>query len=187
MNGDSPIADARRRRFQDLVAEVYEPIQRYARRRVDPHAVDDIVSETLMTLWRRLDEVPPEALPWAYGSRSPPRSQSPPGRATPPPSRPTSRERATATVRHRPPARCRTPYRPLTSRRLRSGAPPSVGLGRAGTRRNRRRSRTYRQCRLDPTEPGEKEARPRISKSHERMRHVSGHSHRESTRRKGHD
>ena len=67
MNGDSSVADARRHRFQDLVAEVYEPIQRYARRRVDPDAVDDIVSETLMTLWRRLDEVPSAALPWAYG------------------------------------------------------------------------------------------------------------------------
>ena len=67
MNGDSSIALARRHRFHDLVAEVYEPIQRYARRRVDPDAVDDIVSETLMTLWRRLDEVPSTALPWAYG------------------------------------------------------------------------------------------------------------------------
>ena len=67
MNGDYSVADARRHRFQDLVAEVYEPIQRYARRRVDHDAVDDIVSETLTTLWRRLDEVPSDALPWAYG------------------------------------------------------------------------------------------------------------------------
>lgn len=50
------------------MAEVYEPIQRYARRRVASHAVDDIVSDTLMTLWRRLDDVPDSArLPWAYG------------------------------------------------------------------------------------------------------------------------
>jgi RNA polymerase sigma-70 factor (ECF subfamily) len=59
---------ARRRRFEALAAEVYEPIHRYARRRVDVHAVDDVVSETLLTLWRRLEDVPSQAgLPWAYG------------------------------------------------------------------------------------------------------------------------
>lgn len=67
MNGDRPNADTRRHRFQVLFSEVYEPIQRYARRRVDPDAVDDIVSETMLTLWRRLDEVPADALPWTYG------------------------------------------------------------------------------------------------------------------------
>jgi RNA polymerase sigma-70 factor (ECF subfamily) len=67
MNGAGPIGDGRRDRFQDLVSEVYEPIQRYVRRRVDPDAVDDIVSELLLTLWRRLDDVPPDALPWTYG------------------------------------------------------------------------------------------------------------------------
>ena len=67
MNGDRPIVDPRRRRFQVLFSEVYEPIQRYVRRRVDPAAVDDIVSETMLTLWRRLDELPPDPLPWSYG------------------------------------------------------------------------------------------------------------------------
>jgi RNA polymerase sigma-70 factor (ECF subfamily) len=67
MNRDRPVADTRRHRFQLLVSEVYEPIQRYIRRRVDPDAVDDIVSETMLTLWRRLDDVPPNPLPWTYG------------------------------------------------------------------------------------------------------------------------
>ena len=67
MKGDVPFADSRRRRFQILFSEVYEPIQRYVRRRVDPAAVDDIVSETMLTLWRRLDEMPPDPLPWSYG------------------------------------------------------------------------------------------------------------------------
>lgn len=58
---------ARRGRFEALAAEVYEPLQRYARRRVAADEVDDIVSETLTTLWRRLDAVPEAALPWAYG------------------------------------------------------------------------------------------------------------------------
>ncbi len=65
---DNESSLARRRRFEALAAEVYEPIQRYVRRRVDDHAADDVVSETLLTLWRRLDDVPAHAhLPWAYG------------------------------------------------------------------------------------------------------------------------
>lgn len=67
MTGDRPSADTRRHRFQVLFSEVYEPIQRYVRRRVEPNAVDDIVSETMSTLWRRLDELPADALPWTYG------------------------------------------------------------------------------------------------------------------------
>lgn len=59
---------SRRERFEALAAEVYEPIQRYVRRRVDRDTADDVVSETLLTLWRRLDDVPDRAqLPWAYG------------------------------------------------------------------------------------------------------------------------
>lgn len=55
-------------RFEALAAEVYEPIQRYVRRRVHPDAIDDVVAETMLTLWRRLNEVPANArLPWAYG------------------------------------------------------------------------------------------------------------------------
>jgi RNA polymerase sigma-70 factor (ECF subfamily) len=67
MNRDRLIADHRRHRFEDLVAEVYEPIQRYVRRRADPGDMDDIVSETMLTLWRRLDDVPADALAWTYG------------------------------------------------------------------------------------------------------------------------
>lgn len=68
MNADRRGADTRRQRFEALASEVYEPIQRYVRRRVDPDAVDDVVSETMLTLWRRLDEVPGNAhLPWTYG------------------------------------------------------------------------------------------------------------------------
>lgn len=58
----------RHERFEALAAEVYEPIQRYVRRRVDSPAVDDVVADTMLTLWRRLEDVPPHArLPWAYG------------------------------------------------------------------------------------------------------------------------
>ncbi len=58
----------RRDRFEQLAGEVYEPIQRYVRRRARADLVDDIVSETMLTLWRRLDDVPPHArLPYSYG------------------------------------------------------------------------------------------------------------------------
>ena len=62
-----PMDDTRRQRFEALFSEVYEPIQRYVRRRVEPDAVDDVVSGTMLTLWRRLDEVPSAALAWSYG------------------------------------------------------------------------------------------------------------------------
>ena len=59
---------SRRERFERLAEEVYEPLQRYVRRRADADAIDDIVSDTMLTLWRRLDDVPPNArLPWSYG------------------------------------------------------------------------------------------------------------------------
>ncbi|MEX2622596.1 MAG: sigma-70 family RNA polymerase sigma factor [Acidimicrobiia bacterium] len=68
MQRDRSVADTRRHRFENLAAEVYEPLQRYVSRRVEPDAVDDITSETMLTLWRRLDDLPANArLPWTYG------------------------------------------------------------------------------------------------------------------------
>ncbi|NHC23811.1 sigma-70 family RNA polymerase sigma factor [Nocardioides sp. IC4_145] len=43
-----------------------EPLRRYLARRTDPATADDVLSETLLVCWRRLDEVPEEPLPWAY-------------------------------------------------------------------------------------------------------------------------
>lgn len=58
----------RRRRFEALFREVYEPLQRYALRRIDPATADDVVADALLVLWRRLDDVPADAaLPWCYG------------------------------------------------------------------------------------------------------------------------
>ena len=56
-----------RARFETLAAEVFEPVQRYVRRRIDADSADDVVADVLATLWRRLDDVPDAALPWAYG------------------------------------------------------------------------------------------------------------------------
>jgi RNA polymerase sigma-70 factor (ECF subfamily) len=58
----------RRRRFEDVVAAVYEPVQRYLRRRTDAASADDVLGDVLLVLWRRLDDVPGDLpLPYAYG------------------------------------------------------------------------------------------------------------------------
>lgn len=60
--------DGRRRRFEDLLAVTYEPVQRYLRRRTDQATADDVLGDVLLVLWRRLDDVPAAAaLPWTYG------------------------------------------------------------------------------------------------------------------------
>ena len=59
--------DARRARFEKLAPAVIDAVRRYLARRTDPATADDVLSETLLICWRRLDEMPPEHLPWAYG------------------------------------------------------------------------------------------------------------------------
>jgi RNA polymerase sigma-70 factor (ECF subfamily) len=64
---DSPDA------FRELFAATYGPIVAYARRRVSPDQVDDVVSEVYTTAWRRRADAHPgtlpdaTALPWLYG------------------------------------------------------------------------------------------------------------------------
>lgn len=67
-----------RARFEALARTVTEPLHRYLLRRAEPDQVDDVLSETLLVLWRRIEDVPgleasehlpdPDAvLPWCYG------------------------------------------------------------------------------------------------------------------------
>lgn len=42
-------------------------VVRYAQRRVLPGEVDEVVAETFLVAWRRLDDVPARALPWLLG------------------------------------------------------------------------------------------------------------------------
>ncbi len=54
--------------FEAIVADVYEPLQRYLRRRAATEDLDDLLNDALLTIWRRLDDVPRYAvLPWSYG------------------------------------------------------------------------------------------------------------------------
>ncbi|MFI1993619.1 RNA polymerase sigma factor [Actinoplanes sp. NPDC020271] len=59
--------DHRRERFEAIAPAVIDAVRRYLARRTDPATADDVLSETLLICWRRLDEIPEEHLPWAYG------------------------------------------------------------------------------------------------------------------------
>ena len=61
------VADDARERFEALAAEVVEPVRRFLARRTDRDTADDVLAETLLVCWRRLDDVPEHALPWVYG------------------------------------------------------------------------------------------------------------------------
>lgn len=59
---------ARRDRFERVATEIYEPLQRFAKRRSSADVADDVVADTLLVLWRRLDEVAAgDELLWSYG------------------------------------------------------------------------------------------------------------------------
>ena len=51
--------------MRNLVVLVVEPVRRYLYRRTDAATADDVIGDTLLVCWRRLDEVPDDALPWA--------------------------------------------------------------------------------------------------------------------------
>lgn len=63
-----PPADAARDRFEQLFRRHYGAVVRYAVRRVGSDAASEIVNETFLVAWRRLDDVPENALPWLYGT-----------------------------------------------------------------------------------------------------------------------
>ncbi len=56
----------RRRRFEAIAAEVHGPLQRYLRRRVPADDAGDLLSDVLLVVWRRVEDVPEPPLPWVY-------------------------------------------------------------------------------------------------------------------------
>lgn len=57
----------RRAHFESIAPTILEPVRRFLLRRTDPPTADDVLADTLLVCWRRLDEVPEGgALPWAY-------------------------------------------------------------------------------------------------------------------------
>ena len=63
-------SDAARRRFTEIYDAHYHRVLGYARRRVEPDDATDVVAETFVTAWRRLDAVPEgdAALLWLYAT-----------------------------------------------------------------------------------------------------------------------
>jgi RNA polymerase sigma-70 factor (ECF subfamily) len=53
-------------RFEQIYEEHREAVHTYVRRRAPESVVDDVVSETFLVCWRKLDRVPDEPLPWLY-------------------------------------------------------------------------------------------------------------------------
>ncbi|GAB6898394.1 RNA polymerase sigma factor [Kineosporia succinea] len=60
-------AVTREARFEGLAPPLIEPLRRFLARRTDAATAEDVLAETLLVCWRRLDEIPAEPLPWAYG------------------------------------------------------------------------------------------------------------------------
>jgi RNA polymerase sigma-70 factor (ECF subfamily) len=59
--------DSGQRQFERIFRANHVAVHAYIRRRATADAVDDIVSETFLVAWRRLDSVPAEPLPWLLG------------------------------------------------------------------------------------------------------------------------
>lgn len=55
------------RRFTELHRRHYVDVLRFVRRRLDAETTGDVVAETFLVAWRRLEEVPADPLPWLYG------------------------------------------------------------------------------------------------------------------------
>jgi RNA polymerase sigma-70 factor, ECF subfamily len=53
-------------RFEQIYEEHFEAVHAFVRRRAPESIVDDVVAETFLVCWRRLDHVPDEPLPWLY-------------------------------------------------------------------------------------------------------------------------
>jgi len=61
------MSDERRNRFETIVSIVGEPLRRYAARRTDAETAQDVVADSFLVIWRRLDDVPYGGeLPWCY-------------------------------------------------------------------------------------------------------------------------
>jgi RNA polymerase sigma-70 factor (ECF subfamily) len=56
-----------RERFEEIYREHVGAVAAYALRRAPREAAEDVVAETFLVAWRRLDRMPEEPLPWLYG------------------------------------------------------------------------------------------------------------------------
>ena len=54
----------KRAQFEGLYLRHAPLVKAYVLRRADASVADDVVSEVFLVCWRRLDQAPPDALPW---------------------------------------------------------------------------------------------------------------------------
>ncbi|UNX54718.1 sigma-70 family RNA polymerase sigma factor [Georgenia sp. TF02-10] len=54
-------------RFEDLYRRHRPDVERFVRRRVPPAQVEDVVADTFLVVWRRLDDAPDSPRPWLFG------------------------------------------------------------------------------------------------------------------------
>jgi RNA polymerase sigma-70 factor, ECF subfamily len=55
-------------RWERLYLSHADHLFAYASRRVGPEEASDIVAETFLVAWRRIDDLPDDALPWLYAA-----------------------------------------------------------------------------------------------------------------------
>ncbi|ACZ31757.1 RNA polymerase, sigma-24 subunit, ECF subfamily [Xylanimonas cellulosilytica DSM 15894] len=69
MSQTSPDQD-RERAFRSLFVAVYPDLLRFAQRRVHPVRAEDVVADTMLVVWRRLEDLPgppDDARAWVFG------------------------------------------------------------------------------------------------------------------------
>ena len=59
------VTDDRAERFEAVVRAVIDPLRRFLARRTDAATAEDVLADTMLVVWRRLDDVPAEPLPWS--------------------------------------------------------------------------------------------------------------------------
>ena len=59
--------DGQRERFEEVYRQHVGAVAAYALRRAPREMAEDVVAETFLVAWRRLDRMPEEPLPWLYG------------------------------------------------------------------------------------------------------------------------
>jgi len=67
IGGDDNLDEERRERFERLFRDNHAGVRAYALRRAPVDLAQDVVAETFLVAWRRLDDVPADAAPWLYG------------------------------------------------------------------------------------------------------------------------
>jgi RNA polymerase sigma-70 factor, ECF subfamily len=68
LTAEDQLVEAKRNEtFERLFREHHAAVRRYALRRAPHDMAADVVAETFLVAWRRLDDVPTDPLPWLYG------------------------------------------------------------------------------------------------------------------------